>query len=264
MPGVGRGRARPLRWLAVVLLLVPALAGCAGGSNASTSRSGHETLHVLANSSLSGVFDVLAQRFEAEHPGVDVVRDYDASAGLVTQLFQGKPADVVAAADTETMQKVVDAGRVHAPTVFATNRLVVVTPRQNTVHVNSFDDLSRDGITWAACAASAPCGVAARTLIKMNKVWHWPTTLEPDTHTVLDEVISGRANAGLVYATDAVAAGSKVKAFPIPNSGSALNKYSIAVTQQTGAPGLAQEWVDLVRSAEGQQVLSDAGFGPAR
>jgi molybdate transport system substrate-binding protein len=80
---------------------------------------------------------------------------------------------------------------------------------------------------------------------------------------VLQKVMTGKADAGLVYATDAVSAGSRVNAYPIPNSGSELSQYEIAVTRQTGAPGLAQEWVDLVRSAHGQQVLTDAGFGPA-
>jgi molybdate transport system substrate-binding protein len=252
----------PLRWLVAVLLLVPALAGCGGGSDAASS-SGHETLHVLAASSLTEVFDVFANEFEAEHPGVTVTPVYDASATLVTQLREGRPADLIATADLDTMQTVVNAGEVHPPAVFASNRLVMVTPRNNPANINGFDDLSRDGITWAACVGSTPCGKVARALIKKNKIWNWPTSLEVDVKAVLAKVTSGSADAGLVYATDAVAAGSKVRTFQIPDSGSEVNQYAIAVAQQSGAPGLAQEFMDLVRSSHGQQVLSDAGFGPA-
>ena len=56
---------------------------------------------------------------------------------------------------------------------------------------------------------------------------------------------------------------TQVRAFPIPHSGSVVNQYAIATTQQSGAPDLAADWVDLVTSAHGQRVLADAGFGPA-
>ena len=53
---------------------------------------------------------------------------------------------------------------------------IMVTPRKNPANINSFDDLSRDGITWVACVYSAPCGKVARQLIKMNKIWNWPSS----------------------------------------------------------------------------------------
>jgi molybdate transport system substrate-binding protein len=194
---------------------------------------------------------------------VTVTPVYDSSATLVTQLREGAPADVIATADLDSMQTVVEAGDVHPPTVFASNRLVMVTPRTNPANITSFDDLSRDGTTWVACVGSAPCGKVARALIELNRISSSPSSLEVDVKAVLTKVTSGEADAGLVYATDAVAAGSKVRAFPIPGSGSVVNQYAAAVTEQSGAPGLAQEWTDLVTSAHGQQVLSDAGFGPA-
>src|SRR3954453_11585325 len=149
-PGHGRAarRAARPRWLVALLPLVPGLAGCGGGSDAS-STSAHETLHVLASSSLAGVFDALAQEFEAAHPGVEVTRIYDPSATVIKQLRDGAPADVIAAADPDTMQRVVEVGAVRTPAVFATNRLVIVTPRNNPATINSVDDLSRKGITWA-------------------------------------------------------------------------------------------------------------------
>jgi molybdate transport system substrate-binding protein len=82
--------------------------------------------------------------------------------------------------------------------------------------------------------------------------------------SVLAKVTSGEADAGLVYATDAVAAGDQVHAFTIPGSRAARTEYPIAVTRDSGAPGSAQEWVDLVRSAHGRQVLKAAGFGPGQ
>ena len=40
-----------------------------------------------------------------------------------------------------------------------------------------------------------------------------------------------------------------------------MNVYPIAVLAGSKNADLAQEFVDLVTGAEGQQVLADAGFG---
>ena len=71
----------------------------------------------------------------------------------------------------------------------------------------------------------------------------------------------GEADAGFVYTTDAVAAGDSVQSFEIPKSQDEPTTYPIATLQQSGDADLAQEFVDLVTSADGQQLLSDAGFG---
>jgi molybdate transport system substrate-binding protein len=70
-------------------------------------------------------------------------------------------------------------------------------------------------------------------------------------------------NAGLVYVTDATAAGDEVQRIAVPDADIEPQDYPIAVLQQSEDAELAQEFVDLVLSEEGQQVLADAGFGPA-
>lgn len=258
---------KPLRWLGALALVVPALGGCGAGSGATgpgAQQTAQQTLHVLAASSLTEVFDELAQEFEADHPGVTVTPVYDSSATLVTQLAEGAPADLVATADLDTMQSAVEAGDVAGPVVFASNRLVMVTPRSNPADLTGFDDLSRAGVTWVACVISAPCGKVAAALARKDHVSTRPSSLEVDVKAVLAKVTSGEADAGLVYATDGVAAGTQVRVFPIPRWRSEINEYPIALTQQTDDPRLAQQFLELVRSAHGQQVLADAGFGPAR
>ena len=55
-----------------------------------------------------------------------------------------------------------------------------------------------------------------------------PASEEVDVKAVLSKVELGEADAGLVYATDAVAGGDKVKAVDIPTSNENLNTYPIA------------------------------------
>jgi molybdate transport system substrate-binding protein len=74
-------------------------------------------------------------------------------------------------------------------------------------------------------------------------------------------VMLGSVDAGLVYASDTVAAGDRVEAVPLARS--VGTEYPVAVVEGTDEPGLAREFVDLVRSAAGAQVLGRAGLRPA-
>lgn len=247
-----------MRRIAAVLVLL--LAGCGGPAGGSDD----EQLKVLAASSLTGVFESLAGSFEDSHPGVRVSLVLDSSATLATQVREGAPADVLATADLATMKTVLDSGDAEESRVFATNRMVMVTPADNPAGIRSFADLSHPGVAFVACVPTAPCGSIADRLLTDNDVTARPKSLEVDVKAVLTKVTSDEADAGLVYATDARAAGDDVRVFPVPGADRVPNDYAIAVVDQTRHRGLAQDWVDLVRSDEGQKVLRDAGFGPPR
>ncbi len=85
---------------------------------------------------------------------------------------------------------------------------------------------------------------------------------EVDVKSVLAKVTEGEADAGLVYRTDAIAAGDQVRSFPVPGSASQITTYPIVTLKQTGSTSLSEAFVDLVTGPTGQQVLAKAGFGP--
>ena len=85
------------------------------------------TITVSAASSLSTVFPALATRFEALHPGTTVNFDFGSSGTLATQILNGAPADVFAAAAPAPMAMVQAAHLIAgSPTTFARNRLEIV------------------------------------------------------------------------------------------------------------------------------------------
>ena len=257
------------RTVALVLSLVAtlALAGC-GSDDAQGSGSGGGsaketgTLNVLAAASLTETFTTLAKDFEADHPGVDVKLAFDSSATLAEQVTQGAPADVLATADEETMQTVVDAdGTEGDPAVFATNHLQLVVPPDNPAGITEFADIAKPGVKYVVCVDTAPCGKLAVKVLDASGITAEPASEEVDVKAVLSKVELDEADAGLVYATDAVAGGDKVKAVDIPTSDENLNTYPIAALSDAKKPQLAHDWVDLVTGPEGQRVLADAGFG---
>lgn len=246
---------RPTSLVAAALLLPAAtLAGCTSGDDGDT------TLTVLAASSLTDTFTELADLFEAEHPGVDVKLSFGSSTTLAEQVTQGAPGDVLATADQQSMAIAADAGVLHDDAdAFATNRLVLVVPAGNPAGVHGLGDLA--GTDWVRCVADAPCGKVTDTLLAAQDADAVPSSLEVDVKAVLAKVASGEADAGLVYASDALAAGDDVETLEIPGAGRELTTYYVAALSHDDDEDLACDWVDLVTSAEGRAVLTDAGFG---
>lgn len=244
------------RATACALLLALPLTGCAGDTE------GGGTVTVLAASSLSGTFEELATLFESQHPGVSVTFAFDSSATLAEQAAQGAPGDVLATADEATMLAAVDAGVTTAePERFAENELVIVTSEQNPPVTDLAGLADHD---WVMCVETAPCGKVARALLDRAGVVDTPASFEPDVKAVLAKVTSDEADAGLVYATDAVAA----ELVPAPIEGSVEHRtsYFLAPLEQSADTDLARAWIDLVTSEEGQAVLAEDGFitGPAQ
>jgi molybdate transport system substrate-binding protein len=230
-------------------VLVP-LVACGGGDG--------ETLTVLAASSLTDVYEELATDFEEEQGGVEVEFSFGSSTDLAEQAADGAPGDVLSTADETSMQVAEGAGVTGDVVTFATNVLVIVTPADNPAGIEGLDDLA--GATWVRCADEVPCGRVALGVLEATGVTAEPASLEEDVRATLDKVISGEAEAGLVYATDAVAAGAEVDTIEIPGSEDRLTSYFAATLEGAADADLAQAWVDLLTSATGQQALTDAGF----
>jgi molybdate transport system substrate-binding protein len=61
--------------------------------------------------------------------------------------------------------------------------------------------------------------------------------------------------------TDVKSSKGKVEGVDFPEAAKALNQYPIAVLKNAPNADLAAKFVALVRGADGQQVLKNAGFG---
>jgi molybdate transport system substrate-binding protein len=231
-----------------LLLLLP-LTACGGQDE--------QTLTVLAAASLTETFTELAVEFEDEHPGVDVDLVFGSSTTLADQAADGAPGDVLATADSRAMDIAVDGGvTAGRPETFALNELVIVTPPGNPAGIAGLDSLARPGVDWARCVSSAPCGALAEEALARRASRAEPVTEEVDVKAVLARVVAGEVDAGLVYRTDALAAGDDVETVEVdPAAPSTV--YEIAALD---GPGSAAEFVELVLSDEGQAVLRDAGF----
>ena len=134
-------------------------------------------------------------------------------------------------------------------------------PPDNPAGIETFADAARPGIKLVICSPQVPCGAAGQADAASAGLALSPVSEELSVTSVLGKVISGEADAGLVYVTDAKAAGDKVRSIPLQLATPAVNFYPIAAVNASQVPELAQGFIDLVTGAQGQDMLSDAGFG---
>lgn len=242
--------------LALLLAGGLALAGC-GSSSGSDSGT---TLTVFAAASLTESFDQLRTGFEAAHPGTTVALSYGGSSTLAEQINQGAPADVFASASVRTMQTVTDAGNAAGtPVTFADNVLTIVTPPGDTA-VSSLADLAGSDVAVVLCDPAVPCGAVADSMFSAAGVTPHVVSREADVKSVLAKVESGDADAGIVYVTDAKAAGDQVRQVQIPASQNKSTQYQIVAVKDAPNAALADDWVALVTGDEGRSVLKEHGF----
>jgi molybdate transport system substrate-binding protein len=246
--------------LATVLAAALLLAGCGGDEPSGGSSAAPAELKVFAAASLTAAFTELGERFTAANGGTEVTFNFAGSQALATQIQQGAPADVFASADLANMDKVRDP--VGTPRNFASNRLQIVVEKGNPRNVQGLDDLANPDLKVVLAAPEVPAGRYAAEILGKAGVTVQPVSEEDNVKAVVTKVSLGEADAGIVYVTDVTAGGDKVEGIEIPEDQNVLATYPIATVSESRSPGQAQAFVDLVLSAEGQQVLKANGFLP--
>ncbi|WP_328869916.1 molybdate ABC transporter substrate-binding protein [Streptomyces sp. NBC_00287] len=251
--------------VAVLLLL----SACSSSSDSETSTASDSsgspklsgTVTVFAAASLQESFTELGKQFEKEHPGTKVTFSFGGSDTLAANITGGAPADVFAAASPKTMAIVTDAkDTADTPVTFVRNQLEIATLPGNPDKISSLKDLGKSGLKVVLCDKTVPCGAAADKALTAAGLKVTPVSYEQDVKGALTKVELKEADAALVYRTDVKAAGDKVEGVDFPEAADAINDYPIALLKDAPNPDAAKAFMELVRSAEGQEVLTEAGF----
>jgi molybdate transport system substrate-binding protein len=270
-PHADRVRRRPLAAAAVMALLAVLAASACGddGSAAPTDRSAagsdlSGTLTISAAASLTEAFGQIDAAFTRANPGVTVTPNFDASSTLAAQILSGAPADGFAPADGANMARVADAGRIDGtPVVFARNSLAIVTEPGNPERIGDLADLATAGVV-ALCGPDVPCGRFATEVLERAGVAipESSVTRGQNVKATLTAVTDGDAVAGIVYVTDAVAAGDAVDTVEIPEADNALATYPYGVVEGSTSSRAARAYGEFLLGDEARSILEDHGFLP--
>jgi molybdate transport system substrate-binding protein len=198
--------------------------------------------------------------------------NFGASGALQKQIESGAPVDVFASAGGAQMDALAAQSLIAPETRrdFARNSLVLIMPADSSLSLKSFTDLSDAKVTKIAIGNSktVPAGQYAEQSLTRLGLWQ---RLQPllilaeDVRQVLDYVARGEVDAGIVYASDARAAGEKVRtvATAPPDSHDPI-LYPAAVVRASAHPEAARAFIETIVSDEGQRILEKYGFERVR
>lgn len=262
---------RKLRGAVLVLGVSAWLAAC-GNNAGDTSETGvvAPPIRVLAAASLTDVLKPVAQAYAEESGKPAPVLVFASSSELARQIEQGAEADVFISADEAWMDYVEERRLIDPVTrrTVLTNTLVLIAPSDQPFALTLAPGVDLAGTLGGGKLAmgdpdSVPAGRYAREALTFLGAWDAvaPMTARAESvRAALRFVETGEAAAGIVYLTDALAAGDavvQVDAFPA-ESHTPITYPAVATAT---ASEDASRYLDFLGSAPAARIFEQAGFG---
>ena len=259
--------------------------GLLGGFPIGQARAA--SLEVYHADSLAGPMIELKKAFEGTHQGVTINLSSGVSKQLAERILKGDTCDVFAPSSPAVIEedlmnkKIAGSGKDAASwyVIFSANEMVVITVKGNPLGIRHIADLARPEVKFVrvtgekdlatnrtiqflkkAAALEGQLEVAQKIIDGAVADLSRPNTV-PDTIRAVKE---GKADAGIVYYSAAVAARNELDIIRFPAS---VN-LSDAIRNAASVPGTAKNendaiaFVKFLLSAEGQNILKETGQPP--
>lgn len=224
-------------------------------------------LTVSAAVSLKESLQAIAADYQAQ-TGQKVIFNFGASGQLATQIQQGAPVDLFISAASKQVDSLAKADLVveGSRRIVASNALVLIVPPNLPIKVAAFEQLASPEVKRIAIGSpkSVPAGeYATQTLSAMNLTDVVKDRLVEGSSVrqVLDYVVRGEVDAGLVYATDAREAGDKVRVVAIaPETSHKPIVYPAVALKASPRQEEAARFLAYLQTPKAQAILTDHGF----
>jgi molybdate transport system substrate-binding protein len=252
---------------------------CAGSAMAGS-------VEVFHADSLAGPMRELKKAFEVSHQGVTINLTSGVSRQLADRILKGDTCDVFApssptVADDLLSKKVAGSNQDAASwyVIFSANEMVVITAKGNPLGIRQVSDLAKPEVKFIRVTGEKDLGTGrtieflkraaklegkpelAQKIIDSAIIDPSKPTSVPDT---VRAVRDGKANAGVVYYSAAVAAQKDLDIIRFPasvNMSEAIRNAAL-VPGTTKNPKEATAFVLFILSADGQRILMQTGQPP--
>ena len=263
---------------AVFLLLTSTLAA----TKASAAESGAKTeLIVFAAASMTEMMTKIKEFYEAMHPDVNLVYNFDSSGTLKTQIQEGAACDIfISAAPKQMNQLDAAAGKEANPdgldfvadgTRFnlLENKVTLAVPEGNPKNITSFEQLAKlltDGNVLLAMGNSdVPVGQYTQKILAHFKLDETrlasdgKITYGTNVKEVTTQVAEGSVDCGVIYATDAFSAGLTVVDSATPEMcGQVI--YPAAIMKNSRHMDAAKDFLKYLTGDAASSVFTGVGF----
>jgi len=221
-------------------------------------------LTVAAAANLTDVFGEVASAFKAK-TGVDVIFSYGSTAQLATQIENGAPFDLFAAADVEHVDSLVSAQKLTSESraIYALGQLALWVPEGDKAGVRELKDLGTKQVRFVAIAQPelAPYGRATVEVLKGAGLWEaiGPKLVYGTSISMAKQyAASGSANAAFTaYSLVLHERGTVLKI-----NSNLYKPIEQALGIVTASPHIegAKQFRSFLLGAEGRTILANGGY----
>jgi molybdate transport system substrate-binding protein len=225
-------------------------------------------IHLAAAISLQEVLGQLLAEYALQKPTVRVRAIFGASNELTDQVLAGAPCDLLISAEfsqidrLETAKLLVPRSRHNV----ASNGLAVIS-RPKSKQLNKIADLLTTRVKRVALAEPAcPLGRYSQAYLQLAGIYEalLPKILHVDnSRAVPSAVISGAADVGLAFSSDATQSNKYQTLFRVPQSQAAA-QYVAAVIKTGQQTDEAKALLKFLTSADAARCFKRCGFRPAQ
>lgn len=223
------------------------------------------TLTVSAAASVTDGVKETEAAYKQSHANVEFINNFGSSGMLATQIDQGAPADIFLSAASKPMDDLESKGLTAAGTRrnLLRNTLVLITPIGSSLR--DFQGLTDNSIHVIALGdpGSVPAGQYGRqTLVSLHlfEKLNAKVVLAKDVRQVLTYVETGNADAGLVYATDALTSTKARVVATAPETSHEPIIYPVAVVKGSHSEEAARKFIEYLASPAAQAIFQKHGF----
>lgn len=232
---------------------------------------GAQELTLSVAISMKEPVETLGRGFMMNRPGVTLRHNFGASGDLQKQIEAGAPVDLFVSAAVLQMDELERKGLIVASSrrAVARNVLTVIKPADSRLDLTKPVDLldPRVGRIVIGNPRTVPVGQYAEESLRALGLWDRlqpKLILAENVRQALDYVARGEVEAGFVYVTDATIRSAQIReAFRPGEETYRPVVYPVAVIAGSKQGALAQAFVELLASREGQAVLRRLGFQSA-
>lgn len=255
--------------------------GCGDESAVAGSQEKSQKTRItfFAATSMTETLSSVAEKYQKEHPDVDIVFSFDSSGTLKTQIVEGAYCDIFMSASTKQMNELDKNSGKAAPGAdyvlsdtrvnLLENKVVLAVPDGNPKNIGSFaelvNSLNEGRVLLAIGNSDVPVGQYTQKLfayygLNMDDLYRSKTlTVGNNVKEITTQVKEGVADAGIIYSTDAYSAGlTFVDTANTEMVGKVV--YPVAVLKQSKHQKEARDIVNYLKNDESRRIFESVGF----
>lgn len=250
--------------IASLVLLIGILAGC--GSQESNNKVNEPVeLTISAAASLQDSLEELQKAYENEHDNIKITFNFGGSGALQQQILEGAPVDLFFSAAQDKFDELVQKDLIDKKqgTNLLANELVLIVPKKNEKHIQSFEDLTKANKIAVGTPETVPAGKYGIETLKNMNLWEnveSKVVYTKDVRQVLTYTETENVDAGLVYKTDALVS-EKVDVVATAKEDTHIPIiYPVGVIKNSKHAQEAEDFYHYLQSEQAMKVFKKYGF----